>query len=201
MLEVNHTPSFNVDTQIDKEVKTKLLTNTLEIMQLGIELRRKLEWELKQEMKQQIMLNQYKRASAKDHSERVRFPPGIIENITDNKFRLIYPKQAPGPDPDLYIKFLTKADSIWKSATGTFINEKLRKKIEQGMNGEPEEKKKKKKKKKKPKPQEPDAAHETNVTCVDLAPADITAPELAIVEPAKSIESKPIEEPADTGEI
>jgi tubulin polyglutamylase TTLL6/13 len=32
MLEVNHTPSFNVDTPIDKEVKTALLTNTLEII-------------------------------------------------------------------------------------------------------------------------------------------------------------------------
>lgn len=29
MLEVNHTPSFGVDTAIDKDVKTQLLTNTL----------------------------------------------------------------------------------------------------------------------------------------------------------------------------
>lgn len=47
MLEVNHTPSFGIDTQIDKEIKTALLTNVLEIMQASIELRRKLSFEMK----------------------------------------------------------------------------------------------------------------------------------------------------------
>lgn len=66
---------------------------------------------------------------------------------------LIYPKQAPGGDPDLYLKFQKRADEIWKSATGTIINEKLRRRL---LNEEPEEKKKKKKKKKKPKQPEPE---------------------------------------------
>lgn len=105
MLEVNHTPSFGVDTAIDKDVKTQLLTNTLEIIQMGIEMRRKLSFEMKQEMKQQIVLNQYKRLTAKEHSERVRFNHMLVEDIPNNKYMLIYPQQAPGGDPDLYLKF------------------------------------------------------------------------------------------------
>ena len=84
MLEVNHTPSFGVDTAIDKEVKTALLTNTLEIIQLQIELRRKLSFEMKQEMKQQIMLNSYKRLTAKEHSDRVRFNHALVQDIPNN---------------------------------------------------------------------------------------------------------------------
>ena len=58
---------------------------------------------MKQEMKQQIQLNVYKRLTAKEHSERVRFDPTLVEKkIKNNKFKLIYPKEAPGEDPDLY---------------------------------------------------------------------------------------------------
>lgn len=105
MLEVNHTPSFGIDTPIDKEIKTALLTNVLEIMQASIDMRRKLSFEMKNEMKQQIVLNQYKRLSVQEHCEKVRFPNGLVEQITNNNFKLIYPQQAPGGDPDLYTKF------------------------------------------------------------------------------------------------
>ena len=84
----------------------------------------------------------------------MRFNHTLVEDIPNNKYMLIYPKQAPGGDPDLYLKFQKRADEIWKSATGTIINEKMRRRL---LNEEPEEKKKKKKKKKKPKQQEPDA--------------------------------------------
>lgn len=98
------------------------------------------------------MYNQYKRLSAKEHSDRVRFQANLVDNIAGNKYNLIFPRQASGSDPDLYLKFQKRADELWKSATGTFINEKLRKKLLE-QNAEPEEKKKKKKRKKKPKVQ------------------------------------------------
>lgn len=51
MLEVNHTPSFNADTQIDEQVKVNLLKDTLDIIQLSIEQRRIKEAEIKAEKK------------------------------------------------------------------------------------------------------------------------------------------------------
>jgi tubulin polyglutamylase TTLL6/13 len=32
LLEVNHTPSFNVDTELDKQVKTNLIADTLRMV-------------------------------------------------------------------------------------------------------------------------------------------------------------------------
>jgi hypothetical protein len=49
MLEVNHTPSFNSDTQCDADVKNHLVKNTLEIIQLSVEQRRRVAYEMKQE--------------------------------------------------------------------------------------------------------------------------------------------------------
>jgi len=54
MLEVNHTPSFGADTSVDEKVKKGLIKNTLEIIQMSVEHRKKVAWEMKQEMKQQI---------------------------------------------------------------------------------------------------------------------------------------------------
>ena len=110
MLEVNHTPSFQSDTETDAQVKNNLIKNTLEIIQMGVENRKRVAQEMKQEMKQQIQQNAYKRLSAKEHSDRVRFDPNIaMQKVRDNKFKLIYPKEAPGSDPDLYTKLQERA--------------------------------------------------------------------------------------------
>ena len=51
-----------------------------------------------------------------EHSQRVRFNPEEVEYRLGkaNKFKLIYPREAPGPDPDLYSKLSKKANDIWK---------------------------------------------------------------------------------------
>ena len=51
MLEVNHTPSFQADLGVDGEVKNHLVRNTLEIIQMGIENRKRVAYEMKQEYK------------------------------------------------------------------------------------------------------------------------------------------------------
>lgn len=68
MLEVNHTPSFGADTAVDEAVKRGLIKNTLEIIQMSVEHRKRVGYELKQEMKQQILNNNYKRPTALEHS-------------------------------------------------------------------------------------------------------------------------------------
>ena len=39
LLEVNHTPSFKADTDLDYDLKHDLVKNTLQILQLAIEFR------------------------------------------------------------------------------------------------------------------------------------------------------------------
>ena len=128
MLEVNHTPSFGADTSVDAAVKTGLIRNTLEIIQMSVEHRKRVGQEMKVEMKQQIQQNIYKRPSAMEHAQRVRVEPeSIVDRLSgDNKFKLIYPKDAPGPDPDLYNKFQKKARDIWSALTGTTTNTQAR---------------------------------------------------------------------------
>ena len=51
-----------------------------------------------------------------EHSQRVRFDPEQVEHKLgkSNNFKLIYPREAPGPDPELYTKFQKKANDIWR---------------------------------------------------------------------------------------
>lgn len=51
MIEVNHTPSFNSDTETDEKVKRELLKDTFDILQLSVEHRKRMEQELRQEKK------------------------------------------------------------------------------------------------------------------------------------------------------
>ena len=51
MIEVNHTPSFNADTQADEKIKNDLLKDTFDIIQLSVENRKLKELELRLERK------------------------------------------------------------------------------------------------------------------------------------------------------
>ena len=124
MLEVNHTPSFNSDTEVDAEVKNHLVRNTLEIIQLSVEQRRRVAFEMKQEMREAQKNNNYTRMSVKEHTERVRFDPRLVEKkLKGNKFKLIYPKD-PYDETDIYDKILKKATEMWKTSTGTNTKER-----------------------------------------------------------------------------
>ena len=79
--------------------------------------------------------------SAKEHCDKVKFDPSnVAHRLPNSGFSLIYPKEAPGDDPDLYIKIHKKAHNLWKLATGT---------VPKKRPGEGDEKVKKKKTKKK----------------------------------------------------
>ena len=90
------------------------------------------------------MTNCYKRMTVNQHCDRVRWDPSeVAEKLPDSGFRLIYPKQAPGPDPDIYTKIQKKAAQMWKLATGTVPTKRP------GLDTEDGEKKKKRRHKKK----------------------------------------------------
>ena len=126
-----------------------MLRNTLEIIQMSVENRKRIANEMKQEMKEQISQNIYKRPTVMEHQQRVRFDPETVASKLgrQNKFKLIYPREASGAmDADLYQKFQKKANSIWQQATGTVTNMEKRKELMQGKEDKPKKPKKKKKK-------------------------------------------------------
>ena len=104
MIEVNHTPSFNVEGGTDADVKNDLVLDCLKIIELSIDQRKRTAWDMKREAQQQPGgVNGMKRMTAKEHSDRVRFDPTLVaKRLPKNGFRLIYPADAPGADPDLY---------------------------------------------------------------------------------------------------
>lgn len=115
MLEVNHTPSFQTDTEIDEKVKFRLLKDTFDIVQLSCEQRRQKEWELKQEKKNMEILGTYKRPQAREHCDRVRFnTKEILHRFPDSGYRQIYPSKAPGSDPNLYEKIYKRSHELYQ---------------------------------------------------------------------------------------
>ena len=75
LIEVNHTPSFAAETGVDEDIKKELITHALEIVKLSVDNRKRIDKEIKLEMREQIQQNCYKRPTAKEHSDRVRFDP------------------------------------------------------------------------------------------------------------------------------
>ena len=122
MIDVNHTPSFFSDTQVDAEVKNPLIKDCLDILQLSVENRKRIMQEMKREAHQAMASGTQKRLTAKEHADRVRFDPRLVQQrLPGNGFRLIYPKEAPGDDPNLYSKIQHKADVMWRKMTGTVV--------------------------------------------------------------------------------
>ena len=51
LLEVNHLPSFNTDTKVDEDIKANMVRDLFQILSLGIQKRRIVEREMKEEKK------------------------------------------------------------------------------------------------------------------------------------------------------
>jgi hypothetical protein len=76
---------------------------------------------MKMEQREKMSQNNHTRLSVKEHTERVRFDPFLVEKkIENNNFKLIYPRGPEGGEnQDIYDKILKKATTMWKEATGT----------------------------------------------------------------------------------
>lgn len=54
----------------------------------------------------------------KEHCERVRFDPKVIEKkFPESKFKLVFPSAKNDSD---YDKFQRKANEVWQMTTGTY---------------------------------------------------------------------------------
>ena len=101
-------------------MKTDLIKDMFNILQISVEHSKRLHNQLKAEQKAAIAAGGFfKRLTVKEHLERVKFNPHIVERMDpSNGFKLIFPK-AEGEDDTKYDKYLRKAHEIWQVTTGT----------------------------------------------------------------------------------
>ncbi len=85
LLEVNHAPSFNDDTDVDKHVKTELITDTLRL--LNITYANKLKT-LEAQRKALELNNQIKKLSSKDENETTINQEQEEERLTYERYQL-----------------------------------------------------------------------------------------------------------------
>jgi tubulin polyglutamylase TTLL6/13 len=70
LLEVNHSPSFSVDTPFDYKVKFDLISNTINLLNMKIESKNTYKAYLKQELQAKIAKKQASRCYTKNSMER-----------------------------------------------------------------------------------------------------------------------------------
>jgi hypothetical protein len=95
LLEVNHAPSFNDDTEVDKHVKTELITDTLRLLNITYASKqRALDFQRKALENNQLVKRSKEEAAAPDSTveadeERLAFEKYQLANLGD--YQRIYP--------------------------------------------------------------------------------------------------------------
>ncbi|OMJ84989.1 hypothetical protein SteCoe_13826 [Stentor coeruleus] len=135
LLEVNHTPSFTVDSQIDLMVKKSVIIDALNLLNITPQNRTLLNNSIKSRLKDRNLLKikEYKKWKEKQ-ANKWRFSRDIFEQQQESGFVKIYPDFR-----QIYVKFMDVANQIWSKSTipkiiteqeeETIIRQVIRKKI------------------------------------------------------------------------
>ena len=101
LLEVNHSPSFACESDMDKRIKTQLLTDTLSILHVST---RQFRWQkIKDKSEAAMRLNGVPpRPAPPDEGERIRLMRVRHEERNPGGFARIFPAPLGTPEADLY---------------------------------------------------------------------------------------------------
>ena len=66
LLEINHTPSFSVDTPFDREIKTNVIHDTLKLMNVSQKMKKKIIAQKKKEMEKRVLTGKRVRLTAEE---------------------------------------------------------------------------------------------------------------------------------------
>lgn len=91
LLEVNHAPSFNDDTDVDKEVKTNLLTDTLRLLNITYATKQRIQNKQQRELdKKKVIGSSQQNGEGDSDEEHVQSHEQFqLENLGD--YKRIYP--------------------------------------------------------------------------------------------------------------
>eukprot|EP00357_Protocruzia_adherens_P010429 CAMPEP_0115043784 /NCGR_PEP_ID=MMETSP0216-20121206/47082_1 /TAXON_ID=223996 /ORGANISM="Protocruzia adherens, Strain Boccale" /LENGTH=868 /DNA_ID=CAMNT_0002426185 /DNA_START=300 /DNA_END=2907 /DNA_ORIENTATION=+ len=124
LIEVNHSPSFKVDTPFDRKVKKTVISEALQIMDISAKNRRRHKLAKKNEMQRRVLTGKMQRLSQEERAEKAA---KLAEKRTqwENKHLGGYERIYPCEDADDYAPFIHAAGDIWNELTGA--NKKYRK--------------------------------------------------------------------------
>ncbi|GAB1610527.1 tubulin polyglutamylase ttll6-like [Argonauta hians] len=113
IIEVNHSPSFNVDSALDKEIKSTLVGDTLALLNFGASNRRKCNEEERKRIKDRLLGRNAKKET-KEEQEQAH--EKYLENLANyesshlGNFRRIYPSQ----NSHKYDQFFQSSSSLFQ---------------------------------------------------------------------------------------
>ncbi|VDM31988.1 unnamed protein product [Hydatigera taeniaeformis] len=118
VIEVNHSPSFHTDSQLDKEIKEALIWDTLKLANFEAVDRKKCIEEDKRRIRQRLLRRNFGKASREDvNAEMERWAAKALEYENEHlgNFRRIYPSK----NNEQYEKFINSTTTLF-TETATF---------------------------------------------------------------------------------
>ncbi|KAL5967771.1 Tubulin polyglutamylase ttll6, partial [Taenia solium] len=118
VIEVNHSPSFHTDSQLDKEIKEALIWDTLKLANFEAVDRKKCIEEDKRRIRQRLLRRNFGKTSREDmNAEMERWAAKALEYENEHlgNFRRIYPSK----NNEQYEKFINSTTTLF-TETATF---------------------------------------------------------------------------------
>nr|CDS17693.1 tubulin polyglutamylase TTLL13 [Echinococcus granulosus] len=118
VIEVNHSPSFHTDSQLDKEIKEALIWDTLKLANFDAVDRKKCIEEDKRRIRQRLLRRNFGKASREDmNAEMERWAAKALEYENEHlgNFRRIYPCR----NNEHYEKYISSTTTLF-TETATF---------------------------------------------------------------------------------
>ncbi|XP_024913778.1 tubulin polyglutamylase ttll6 [Cynoglossus semilaevis] len=122
LLEVNHSPSFTTDSQLDREVKDALLYDTMNLINLGACDRRKINKEERRRVKERLQQNRTREARSEELRQCHAATVEQMERYEAKHlggFKRIYPRDG----GEKYDKYFTHSKSLFQETAASKARE------------------------------------------------------------------------------
>ena len=121
LLEINHTPSFSCDSPLDRDVKARVIHDSLQIMNLTTKMKKKQITIKKKELEQRVLTG--KRAKRTQEEKdllhktcQMERDEWIYKNQGD--YELVYPYKNKEDEQEPYDEFIEQARQLYLQSTG-----------------------------------------------------------------------------------
>ena len=119
LIEVNQSPSFKTESGLDSRIKQKLVSDTIQLLNLSWRRKSKIIHHLKQEMKKRMLTGKKSKLTPEERAQKVKENDALrnefeLANLGD--FKLIYPSEEPEKQL-LYEKLLEVSAEHWEEFT------------------------------------------------------------------------------------
>jgi tubulin polyglutamylase TTLL6/13 len=121
LLEVNHTPSFTTDTPLDKKIKYRVISDSLEIMNIALRHRKNYLIRQRAQLQQRAMTGKLAKET-KEHRDELVMTARMRRDRFEAKHLNGFTKVYPAEDSESYDCYIASAKDIWEEWTGAKIS-------------------------------------------------------------------------------